>query len=601
MKLRWHYIIPGLFIVLGLFFNCSRRTKPSIPRLTVVIVVDQMRYDYLVRFAGLFSGGLAKLMREGAVFTKARHDHANTETAPGHATLLTGSHPSHHGIVGNDWYHRSSDRRVYCVDDSSSALVVSGRKNGSETPTNSLSLPPGKSPRPMLRHTLGDWLKTKYPRAKIISVGGKDRSAILTAGFNADAAYWYHAPLGSFVSSTYYLAALPDWAAKWNAARHANRYHGKAWEKLRPETDYFVSREDLFSAEGDGRNTTFPHQFITEDDAAINAASPPADFSYGDSTNARRIDPRFYDWLANTPFVDALTLEFARQAIQAESLGADNVPDLLCIALKATDAVGHRFGPLSQESEDNLLRLDDELGRFFEFLEAQIGLKNCLIALSADHGVLPLPEELRRRGFEAARISEDEAINEVLGVQAELQQEWRTNRPITRNLLEGITPDYRVADSLGLSPAEFRLRIAARLRSLSFVDDVYTCDELQSSGESGREYVDEYRHSFHPERSPDLWMRFKPYYLISHQPYGTTHGSPYDYDTHVPIIFWGARVRPGRIDTPHKTIDFAPTLAHLLNLDLSGDLQRRVDSGRPGAARIESGFDGEILTMAIQE
>jgi predicted AlkP superfamily pyrophosphatase or phosphodiesterase len=580
MKLRQHFFVLAIALVLGaaLFSSCSRWFKPAPPRLAVVIVVDQMRYDYLVRMAGLFNGGFAKLLREGAVFTKAYHDHANTETAPGHATLLTGSYPSHHGIVGNEWHERQTGRYVYSVEDSGSALV----KLGDKMPANP-SASDGKSPHRMLRHTLGDWLKAQYARAKVISISGKDRSAILMAGFAADAAYWYYAPIGGFVSSRYYLEALPAWAAQWNAARPADRYYRKAWEKSHPEKDYFVSREDLFNAEGDGEHITFPHEFLSADTMAA-------------SNHA--IDQQFYDWLANTPFVDVLTLEFAQQAVQAEQLGADDTPDLLLVSLKATDAVGHAYGPLSQESEDNLLRLDVELARFFDFLEARVGLKNCLIALSADHGVLPLPEELRRRGFESGRVLYDEAVEEVKGVVGEMQQEWGTNRHFLRAFWGDIILDYRVADSLGLSAAEFRSRVAAKLRTLSFVSDVFAEDELRSTDSAAREFLEKHRHSYYPDRSPDLVMQLKPYYLVSTKPQGTTHGSPYDYDAHVPMIFWGDRVRPGRVDSPHKTVDLAPTLAHWLNLDLS-QLSFAKIKGRTGDA--EFGVDGEVLTAAIKK
>jgi predicted AlkP superfamily pyrophosphatase or phosphodiesterase len=582
MKLRRYCIVLGLVLVLAaaVLISCSRWFKPAAPRLAVVIVVDQMRYDYFVRFAGLFSGGLAKLWREGAVFTNLHHDHANTETAPGHATLLTGSYPSHHGIVANDWRERQTGRSVYCVDDSNSALVLSG-----DSAANAATMAVGKSPHRLRRHTLGDWLKAKYPRAKVISVSGKDRSAIVMAGFAADAAYWYHAPTGGFVSSRYYLGALPAWATQWNNARHADRYYGKAWEKSSPEKDYFVSREDLFNAEGDGVHTTFPHEFGSGDTLAGSASAA---------------DSRFYEWLGKTPFVDALTLEFAQQAVQAERLGADDTPDLLLVSLKATDAVGHDYGPLSQESEDNLLRLDAELASFFAFLEKQVGLKNCLIALSADHGVLPLPEELRRRGFESARISSAEALDEVKSVESEMQQEWQTNRRILRSWLWDVNLDYAVADSLGMAPAAFRAAVATKLRSLSFISDVFTADELSATDGAAREYLEKQRHSFHPERSPDLAMQIKPYYLVSSRAQGTTHGSPYDYDSRVPMIFWGERVQPGRIDSPHKTVDLAPTLAHWLGLEPSRSIStttRKTGS----AATIEAGVDGQILTMVVKK
>jgi predicted AlkP superfamily pyrophosphatase or phosphodiesterase len=586
MKLRWQLVVSGISLILGaaIFWHCGRWFKPATPRLAVVIVVDQMRYDYFVRFAGLFSGGLARLWREGAVFSNVHHDHANTETAPGHATLLTGSHPSHHGIVANDWYERQTGRKIYCVDDSNNALVKSGDKTANEE----APVLNGKGPHRLRRHTLGDWLKAKYPRAKVISISGKDRSAILMAGFEADAAYWFYAPGGGFVSSRYYLEALPAWAAQWNNARHADRYYGKAWEKSHPEKDYFVSREDLFNAEGDGEHITFPHEFIAADTLA---------------ESANTIDSRFYEWLGKTPFVDALTLEFAQQAIQAEQLGADDTPDLLLLGLKATDEVGHAFGPLSQESEDNLLRLDVELAHFFEFLEKQVGLKNCLIALSADHGVLPLPEELRRRGFESARISEAEALDEVKSVESEMQQEWQTNRRILRTWLWEVYLDYAVADSLGMAPPQFRAAVAAKLRSVSFLSEVFATDELSATDGAAREYMEKQRHSFYPDRSPDLTMQIKPYYLVTNKPQGTTHGSPYNYDSHVPMIFWGERVQPGRIDSPHKTADLAPTLAHWLDLpaDLSrlsfSNIKRKAES----SASIESAVDGKVLMMAIKE
>jgi predicted AlkP superfamily pyrophosphatase or phosphodiesterase len=574
MKSRWYVIAASIGLSAMLFSSCSRWFKPVVPKLAVVIVVDQMRYDYLVRFAGLFSGGLAKLLREGAVFTDAHHDHANTETAPGHATLLTGSHPSHHGIVGNNFYEPQTGRQVYCVDDSNFAVVKSDDKRAMNSPARG-----GKSPHQLRRSTLGDWLKAKNPAAKVISIAGKDRSAILMAGFEAEAAYWFDVSSGGFISSRYYLDALPAWAAQWNAARHADRYHGKAWEKSRQEKDYFVSREDFFSAEGDGERTTFPHEFAA-----------------GEAESANAIGKRFYEWLANTPFADALALEFAQQAVQAEQLGADGAPDLLLIGLSATDLIGHDFGPLSQESEDNLLRLDAELGKFFAFLDAKVGLKNCVIALSADHGVLPLPEELRRRGFESARVSYNEAFEELNGVEREMQQEWRTNRRLLRAFGADIVLDFRVADSLGLSPAAFRARVAAKLRTLSFVSDVFTRDELQATDGARREFLEKQRHSFHPDRSTDLVLQLKPYYLVSAKSQGTTHGSPYHYDSHVPMIFWGERVKPGRIDRPAKTVDLAPTLAYVLHLDLSS-----LKSQQTGRGVVEFGVDGEILKVAIQE
>lgn len=579
MTSRWRTLATIIVSSTILLFSCSRWFKPATPKLAVVISVDQMRYDYLTRFAGLYKGGLAKLFHEGAVFTNVHHDHAGTETAPGHATLLTGSHPAHHGIVANYWLDPQTQKSIYSVDDPTAALVVAN--GATETAI-------GKSPQRLRRHTLGDWLKAQHPAARVISIAAKDRSAILMGGWDADAAYWFYDQTGGFVSSRFYLDALPAWAQQWNDQHRADAYFQRAWEKLRPEEDYFLSREDLFSAEGDGEHTTFPHAFIS------------AEETLSDSVQ-KKVDPKFYQWLSETPFVDALTLEFAQQSVVAEKLGADDTPDLLLLSLKATDAVGHAYGPLSQESEDNLLRLDDELGKFFTFLDKNVGLQNCVIALSADHGVLPLPEDLRRRGFESARVLIAEATDEVKSIEKEMQEEWGTHFPILRNYLDAINLDYRAADSLGLSPAAFRERVAAKLRSLSFVSDIFTSDELRASNGPRREFLDQQRHSFHPDCSPDLTMQLKPYYLVSNRPHGTTHGSPYPYDTHVPLIFWSARLPAQRIDSPHRTVDLAPTLAHLLGLDLTAVLSRRVANARPGSAQIEAAVDGEILSMRFDK
>jgi len=581
---RYPFIIAVSFgVSLMAFLSCSRWFKPAAPKLAVVIVVDQLRFDYLTRYAGLFSGGFAKLLAEGAIFTNAHQDHAATETAPGHATLLTGSFPSHHGIIANEWLLRGASRQIYSVDDSNFALVISptfpNQKNIQEDR--------GKSPQKLLRHTLGDWLKAKAPQAKVISIAGKDRSAILMAGFEADAAYWFSSAHGAFVSSRYYLEALPDWVSRWNEARPADRFYRQAWEKSRPEENYFLSREDLFAAESDGEHTTFPHSFINPEEA--------------DTAAAAKINSRFYDWMMSTPFLDRLTLEFAQQALQAEQLGADATPDLLLVSLAATDYIGHSYGPLSQECEDQLLRLDVELAKFFAALDRKVGLKNCVIALSADHGVLPLPEELRRRGFEAARILRNEALEEVKSVERELQEEWRTTRPIFRTYLGEINLDYHIADSLNMTPAAFRARVAVKLRSLSFVHDIFTYDELQAADGAGRAFIEKQRRSFHPERSPDLLMQLKPHYLVTSRLQGTTHGSPYEYDSHVPLIFWGARIKAGRFDTPQRTVDLAPTLAHLLNLEFPADLQNRVRQPRPGSAAAQSAVDGEVLHAALNE
>lgn len=533
------FIACLLSAITAIFFipGCGRWPRQA-PKLCVVVIVDQMRADYLQRYAGYFSGGLAWLLRDGAVFLNVRHQHARTETAPGHATLSTGTHPSRHGIISNSWFDTTVGKGLYAVEDS---LVLNFDSNERT----------GRSPRFLQRTTLGDWLKGQYPGAKVISISRKDRGAILLGGHKPNGVYWFNTRNGGFTSSSYYLDKLPQWVVDWNNRHEADKFFRSSWEKLMPEEEYFASREDLFDGESDAGNPTFPHVFPRRDTLDVEA---------------------FYKWLTGNPFADELTFSFATAALHAEQLGADRTPDLLCISLSSTDAVGHAYGPLSQEMQDNMLRLDQKLGEFLAEVDSVVGLEDCLVALSSDHGVLPLPEELRRRGFESARITADEIRTELEDVLAEMAQELNTRRPLLKNASEGLYLDYSAADSAGLSREAFQQRMANKLSTLSFVEDVFTAAELSSGNGTNREFAEQFRHSFFPGRSPDLHVRYKQYFLISPYRSGTSHGSVYDYDSRVPMIFLGKSVTAGQFTEPCATVDFAPTLAGLLRLSLPGDV-----------------------------
>ena len=510
----------------------------SRPKITVVIIIDQFRADYLKRFAGYFSGGLARLLSQGEVFLNTHYDHACTETAPGHATLSTGCHPSRHGIIFNAWFDVQRSRSVYAVADSSVFTFESSALEG-------------RSPH-WLEHTaLGDWLKQTEPGAKVISISRKDRAAILLGGRKPDAAYWYNPRNGGFTSSSYYLDQLPPWAIEWNNRHEANNFFGRAWDKSRPEEEYFASREDLFDGEEDAANSNFPHAFAAGDEQPSEA---------------------FYNWLTGTPFVDSLTLSFATTALRSEALGLDRTTDLLCISLSATDAVGHDYGPLSQEMQDNLMRLDHELGLFFSDLDRQVGLENCLIALSGDHGVLPLPEELRRRGFETARITAEEWRGELRGALVEVAEQLHTQRPLLKKYEDDLYLDYTAADSAGLTHAEFQRQVADKIKTLTMVSDVFTAGELASADTTHRDYVEAFRHAYFPGRSPDLVVRFRPSYLIGAGRTGTSHGSVYDYDNHVPMVFMGKGVAAGHVDRRCSVVDFAPTIAAAMGVDFPADI-----------------------------
>jgi predicted AlkP superfamily pyrophosphatase or phosphodiesterase len=539
MRTAFPVVLMSAFVFV--LSSCDRSSR-STPKLAIVLVIDQMRADYFQRFGGYFTGGLARLQKKGAVFLNAHHRHADTETAPGHATLSTGSYPAHHGIVSNNWYDAATAKGLYAVADPQTTIL--GTDNAE-----------GRSPHLLMRPALGDWLKKQHAGAKVISVSRKDRAAILLGGHKPDGAFWYNSDNGGFTSSTYYFDGLPAWVTKWNEEKHAGAFWKKGWEKSRPEEEYFASREDLFDGEDGGLQSAFPHPFA------------------GDTTKP---DAEFYRWLIATPATDELTLKFASAALRAEQLGADDTPDLLCISLSSTDAVGHAYGPLSQEMQDNLMRIDKSLGEFFDDVDEQVGLQNCVVGLSSDHGVLPLPEELRRRGFDSARIPEDEVFAEVGGMLTELSQEMGARQPLLKNYFEDFYLNYAAADSMGMPHEEFDRRMAGKLKTLSFVTEAFTRADLAASDNSSSESLRRFRNNNYPGRSPDLFVQYKQHYLIGAGKTGTTHGSIYDYDSRVPMVFMGSSATAGQFGNECETVDFAPTLAKMLGLTPPGDVDGKV-------------------------
>ncbi|MFQ5631705.1 MAG: alkaline phosphatase family protein, partial [bacterium] len=361
--------LPAILILLLLSVDLSAEKREknvesiAKPKLVVLIVVDQMRADHLTRFAGVYKHGFARLSNEGAVFTDAYHDHAYTVTAAGHATISTGAFPSRNGIVGNEWFDRSEKKKVYCAEDTSAALLGYPEKGAGK----------GRSPRRLLVPTFGDWLKSQSPKSKVFGVSRKDRAAIYGTGSKADGAFWYNIDDGNFITSEYYYHKYPEWVEAFNTSRSVDAFYGKNWQKLMPEEVYFLAREDTFATEGGGAQTAFPHSLASK---------------------SGKPDQMYYSRLTGTPFLEKLMLDFARAMVENEALGQDEAPDVLVVGCSGADAIGHAYGPLSQESMDYFLRLDRNLGDFFAFLDKKISKENYITVLSSDHGVLPMPEEL---------------------------------------------------------------------------------------------------------------------------------------------------------------------------------------------------------------
>jgi predicted AlkP superfamily pyrophosphatase or phosphodiesterase len=535
-------LIPTLLLLLA--------CRPPLegPRLVVVISVDQMRADYLERFDDRFTGGFARLLSDGAVFADAHQDHAKTSTAPGHTTIATGAFPARHGIVQNDWYDRTMGRKVYSLEDPTAYII-------------GIPDAPGRSPVNMKTNALGDWLKRRSRGSKVFSVAVKDRAAIPMGGKRPNGAYWYYLPTGQFVTSAYYQREYPDWVDRFNAAEPAAAFNGRNWERLFPESTYVASREDDFPPEFDGRSTTFPHWIgVMEEDGGWD---------------------RFYKKiLPRSPFADDLTFAFVRELVVNEELGTDDRPDILFVGCSASDYIGHAYGPFSQEVEDYYLRLDHQLDSLFVFLDQTVGRASYLVALTADHGVMTMPEELARRGFSGERASKralGTLAKQAIGLGPDTASSESDQGPQIR-MISGIVIEFPRGTSEQDQVAA-RREAAAVLRESPPILEAYTSDELLPGNEGQRPYFGAFRRSFYPDRSPDVVYLPHENVLITNADRETSHGTPHPYDSHVPLIFAGPGIAPGRHTQRVRTVDIAPTLAAILGVRPMGRIDGRVLEG----------------------
>jgi predicted AlkP superfamily pyrophosphatase or phosphodiesterase len=507
------------------------------PRLLVVVSVDQLPFEYLLRMRrGFADDGLFETVRrDGAFFLACHHGQAFTITGPGHSTLLSGAYPNTTGIIENDWYDRRTGKKVYCVDDASVQTVGA----------------PGKaamSPRNMEVGTLGDQIKlASNGRGKVYGVALKDRASILMAGHMADGAFWYDNSSGRWVTSTYYDEALPDYLQAYNEADRPRQFGGQAWELLLPPEKYEHYYPDNAPWETNvatlGRS--FPHPLPKADDAGYAKVMP------------------------TSPFGSEMTLEVARLVLTEEKLGADDEPDLLCINLSSNDYVGHAYGPYSLEAQDMTYRTDRMLAEFTKFLDERVGKGRWTFALSSDHGVAPIPEHAARMKLPGRRVSTEhfadlrkrleENLVERFGStddkQVKYVEHFDSNSVYLNHELPGLEDD-------GLAEAQ---RAA---RDLLLNDDAvaaaFTRDELIGGGNE-TELFRRVTLSFHQVRSGDVLFVLKPYHIAGET--AATHGSPWEYDTHVPLLMLGAGITGGVFDRPVAPPQIAPTFARLLGVD----------------------------------
>lgn len=523
-----------LFAITALLFATPWAISLAQPRLAVVIVVDQMRADFLSEFAGDFEGGFTRLTREGAVFTNAVHDHAATATAPGHATIATGTHPSRHGVVGNQIWSYARDRLRNIVLDDSIGMVGTERRSG-------------RSPHALMRFSIGDWLKAQRPDSRVFAVSLKDRSAVFSAGLRPDGVYWYDERAGNFVTSDYYLDALPPWVERFNDRDWIDPYFGESW------VPSFDSGPDRITHSGAGDSTfsEFPHELVGDSD------SP---------------DRRFYARFRLTPFADRMTLDFAEALIDAEQLGADAAPDVLFVGLSAADYIGHRYGPWSDETHDHYARLDDYLGEFMAHLDQEIGRDQYVLVLTADHGVMPIPERMVSLGLSAGRTVSNDLLTDLAPVvRAAVEQGVVPVMP-RLGYIYGVVFDFDDAEVSETQIDALANIVADYLRTRPDVAATFTQAELRAGSADDDLWLRRYQHSFYPGRAPAVMVHPVENHLIAPEERGTSHGTPYAYDAHVPLIFLGHGIAPGKREDSVRTVDIAPTLANLLGIAAPEDL-----------------------------
>jgi predicted AlkP superfamily pyrophosphatase or phosphodiesterase len=514
----------------------ARAAGEQPPRLVLVISVDQLRPD---RLDPTLPGGLGRIAREGRVFADAAHQHASTETCPGHATMLTGRHPGPAGVPLNDYVDRESAKLIYCVaDDAPDArsLGASGE------------LGEGRSPRRLRVTTLGDWMKASVPGTRVFAVSGKDRAAITMAGQHPDGVYWFeNRPPGGFSTSRYYRDALPGGAERW---------HGPS-----PARDAFLASVPPRWEHPTGA----PPNGARMDDTPWESAR-----FLRVSGHPLRSDDRktFLDQVYFSPWLDTITLDFARALVEQEKVGQGPMTDLLAVSLSANDTVGHLYGPGSQEARDALRRLDADLGRFLAFLDARFGKGRVLVALTSDHGVLELPEYLAQVGLSACPVAgarlDAKALASALETAVSRAVEPPGSPPhdqpwLIQASLE-LSANRPLAAARGV-PVERVLDAAkAFLSAQPGIQRVWTAAEF-AHGEGPAPWAELYRNSFDPERSGDLTIQTEPGCELSPYPAGTSHGTPNAYDRAVPLVFYGPGVEPGIVRGRAAPVDIAPTLA----------------------------------------
>ncbi len=535
LQLLFYFVLIGFIPSLSIGQKKSKEDIDPIlrasPKLVVGIIVDQMRYDYITRFWNHFEeGGFKRLVNQGFNCKNNHFNYAPTSTGPGHASVYTGTTPATHGVIGNDWYDKELNKSVYCAADDD--------YNSVGTPTEAGKM----SPHRMQTTTITDELRLHTQmRGKTIAISLKDRGAVLPGGHTANAAYWFQGKdEGNWITSSYYMSELPKWVQDFNATRSVDQYK-KPWTTLKNLNTYLESGSDNNAYEGlfDGESIpVFPH----------------------DLPNLWEANSK-YDLLKSTAFGNNLVADFAIAALEAESLGSDSNTDFLAISFSSTDYVGHMFGVNSKEVQDTYIRLDQSLAQLFKVIDKRVGEGEYTVFLTADHAAIDVPAYLKDQKIPAGYIDGKEMKSKM---EEFLKYTYGSAELIKNSSNNQLFLDQAVLKNLDMNSAEVEETIAKELLSYPNVDRVYTGHQMwQYEYTEGIPHI--LQNGYNQKRSGDILWVMRPGF-IGYSRTGSTHGSPYIYDTHSPLLFYGKGIKKGSTTARTEIPDIAPTIASLLGI-----------------------------------
>jgi len=521
----------SLFVII-FFANVSIAQNDSEnPKLVVGIVVDQMRYDYLTRFEDRFGdGGFKRMMNEGFNCKNNHFNYVPTYTGPGHASVYTGTTPKNHGVVSNSWYDKTEKKYVYCAGDSTVVSVGTDSNAGQ------------MSPHRMKTTSFADENRLfTQMRGKSIGISIKDRGAILPAGHSANAAYWFQGKLeGNFITSTYYMAELPNWVKKYNEGGNVSKYM-KEWNTLYNIETYIESGADINDFEGGfkGKETaSFPYDLKT-----------------------LSVENGGFDILKSTPYGNSIVTDFAIAAIDGEGLGKDNITDVLAVSFSSTDYIGHNFGANSKEVQDAYIRLDQDLKRIFDALDQKVGKGEYTVFLTADHGAVHVPSYLQSVKIPASYVNSNQSKQKL--------NNFMFNTFKSTELIENVSNnqvflDHAKLKQLNLDISDVQNAIVNEIINYENVDKAYSATIFNTSNfTTGIEEL--LQNGFNQKRSGDVIFVYDPA-TISYSKTGSTHGSGLNYDTHVPLLFFGKGINKGSSYRKTRIVDIAPTMSSLLGI-----------------------------------